>query len=257
MATLLDEILGVRSMLVNPLSQSPTPEDIIEELENVYQTVTNMGNNSGNSWQIETVTLVTTAGTREYQLDSDLVQDFYKPLLVTTVPENDSQPEYQLEFTELESLPSEWAWLGQNQGSLLWTSHSSQVIAFYRKMGVDSEEIWCEMRPTPNSTQQYKILYQVGDWWSNLAVTNYTLPNKEFRFHFRALAARNLLPKTRWSYGDDTAKKAEIKENLDRRIAMGTPILNDHLMSLDNSDAVAISSYADEVDSYVYPFRYR
>lgn len=253
--TLLTEINGVRSMLGDPLNQAPSIKEIMEELEAVYQEQTNLGNNTGHAWNVNSITLTVSAGQRTTIIDPGKATDFYKALVVTTVPTSDSNPEYTLEFTEIASLPQEWAFLGQNQGGLFSSSHSAMFIAFYRKMGTLGEEIVCEMRPTPNSTQQYTVWYQVGDWWDKVSANNdfaYQLPNKEFKFYFRALAARNLLPKAKWSYGDDKDRYAKIATMLDGRIARGEKIFTDHLASLDNSDIVVLDSWADTVDPYYY-----
>lgn len=259
-STLMNELNGVRSMLGNPLPQAPTIKDITEELEAVYQENTNIGNNTGIAWQVDSFVLTATAGQRTYVLDPDVVIDFYKALTVTTVPTSDSDPEYTLEFTEIEHLPQEWAWLGQNQGILLDSSHSSGLVAFYRQLGRAGEEIVCELRPTPNSTQQYTVWYQVGDWWERVfqnSDTAYTLPNKEYRFYFRALAARNLLPKCQWSYGQDKERYENIKEMLDRRIVMSKKVYDDGLATIDNADVIRLDSYADTVDPYYDYLRYR
>lgn len=257
--TLLNEILGVRSILGNPLPQSPSPEEILEELEAVYQDVTNLANNTGNAWAVDSFNITTVAGTRAYQLQPTEVTNFYKALIVTTVPPDSSTPEYTLEMAELEHLPQEWAWLSQNQGSLFWTSHSSQLVAFYRKMGTAGEEIWCELRPTPNSVQEYKILYQQGHWWDVATTkgTGFQLPHQEYKFHFRAQAAWNLLPRCRWSYGDDSGKLASIKTMLEGRIAKGAKSFDDYIAALDNQDTVWLDSYADIIDPYYYPLRYK
>jgi hypothetical protein len=254
-STLMTEINGVRSMLSNPLLQAPTIKDIVEELEAVYQENTNLSNNTGLPWQVNSFTLTATAGQRTYILDPDEVTDFYKALTMTTVPTSDSTPEYTLEFVEIEHLPEEWAWLSQNQGVLLDAGHSSHLAAFYRKMGTLGEEITCELRPTPNSTQQYTVWYQVGDWWDRVfdnSDTAYIMPNKEYRFYFRALAARNLLPKAQWSFGQNADQKNEIKEMLDRRIALSKKVYDDGLAAIDNAGIVRLESWADTVDPYEF-----
>lgn len=253
----LTEVLGVRSLLADPLNNAPSMDDIIEALEEVYQYVTNLTNNTGNAWQVDTLTISTTAGTREYQLDSEEVVDFYKALRVTTVPPDDSNPEYILEFTEVEQLSREWSWLGQNNGQLFSSSHSAQVIAFYRKLGTDGEELWCEFRPTPNADEDYKVLYQVGDWWDRVFAQGdmlYSLPNREYRFHLRRLAAELLLPKTQWSYDKvaDNARKMEIASVLSNAIARGSKAFDEHIASLDNADILQLDVWSDTQDGYNY-----
>lgn len=252
-------------MLGDCLPNAPSIEEIGEELSAVYQDVSNLANNTGAAWQIETYTLAVTAGTRTYQLDPALVTKFYKALAVTTVPANDGEPEFTLEFTELEHLPAEWGWLGQNQGQLMYSNHASGVLAFYRKISDSTgEQIFVELRPTPNKAESYKILYQVGAWWDSAFSAEgqqsaVILPNKEFRFHFRALAAKNLLgsDKVRWSFGDDSEKYKRISRSIDDRIARGAQAFENHLATLDNEDCVELLSWSDINDPYLSPVRYR
>lgn len=246
MSSLLTEIHGVRSILGNPLSNAPSPEDIAEALEEVYQYATNRTNNTGNAWQIGTLNIVTVAETTTYQIQTQY-DDFYKALSVVTVPETSSDPEYTLEFVEVEHIPSEWQWITSSGGRLYASTHSGKYIAFYRKMGTDGETIWCEMRPAPDDVETYKITYQVGDWWNRVADTDYTMPHKEHRFHLRRLAAQTLLPKCKWNYGDNNQIKAEIREVLDRAIMMGAKAFEDHIASLDQANVVELELFGDRV----------
>src|SRR4051812_17048578 len=96
--TVASEVTGVRVMLDNPLPQSPSFRDILDELEAEYQHVTNTTNNTGNAWQTNTHTLSSVIGQYQYQLE---LPDFFKALNATTVPSNvNADPEYTMEFTE-------------------------------------------------------------------------------------------------------------------------------------------------------------
>lgn len=245
MASLLTEIHGVRSVLGNPLANAPTPEDIAEALEETFQLVTNITNNTGNGWQIGTLNISATAGTYVYQIETPF-DDFYKALSVVTVPTNINDPEYVLEFTEIEHIPQEWAYLNET-GRLYYSTHSANFIAFYRKLGVDGETIWCEIRPVPAQDETYKITYQIGSWWDRIENTSFTLPHREFRFHLRRLAAQTLLHKCRWSYDEqkNALKKVEVGSILDRAIAMGAKTFDDHIASLDNADIVEMETFGD------------
>jgi hypothetical protein len=246
MASLLDEIYGVRSVLANPLEQSPSVEDIVEALQEVYQFATNRTNNTGNGWQINTTTIVALEGVFVYEISTPF-NDFYKALSVVTIPENDD-PEYALEFVEVEHIPTEWQWVTEQGGTLYGSStHSGRYIAFYRKMGTDGETIWCEIRPVPAQDENYKITYQVGDWWERVTSTDYEFPHKEFKFHLRRLAASTLLPKCRWSYDANAnrERKLEIGATLDRAIEMGAPAFDAHIASLDQANVVELETYSD------------
>lgn len=242
--SLLAEIHGVRSILGNPLSNAPSPEDITEALEEVYQYAGNRANNTGNSWQIGTLNITTVVDTYVYQIQTQF-DDFYKALSVVTVPSTTSEPEYTLEFVEVEHIPTEWQWITTNGGRLYASSHSAKYIAFYRKIGSDGESIWAEIRPVPDRVENYKITYQIGEWWSRVVDTDFTMPHKEHRFHLRRLAAAMLLHKCKWHYGDNNQIKAEIKETLDRAIAMGAKPFEDHIASLDNAGVVELELFGD------------
>jgi hypothetical protein len=235
----------VRSILNSPLSNAPTPEDIAEALEETYQWAINRTNNTGNSWQIGTMNIVTVADTWVYQIETQF-DDFYKALSVVTVPPNSTDPEYSLEFVEVEHMPSEWQWITSNNGRLFFSSHASQYIAFYRKLGADGETIWCEIRPVPSSVETYKITYQVGSWWDRIT-TDYEMPHKEHRFHLRRLAASTLLPKCKWHFGDNDKLKLEIRETLDRAIGLGAPAFEEHIASLDQANVVELETFGDRL----------
>jgi hypothetical protein len=246
LASLLTELHGVRSILGSPLDNSPSAEDITEALEEVYQLVVNRTNNTGNAWQIGTLNIVTAAETTVYQIETQY-DDFYKALSVVTIPETSSDPEYRLEFVEVEHIPQEWAYVTSQGGQLFSSSHSAQYIAFYRKLGEDGETVWCEIRPAPDGVEYYKITYQVGDFWQKVDDTGYGMPHKEQRFHLRRLAAATLLPKCRWSYdeGKNLIRKAEIEKTLERAIAMGAPAFESHIASLDQANVVELETYGD------------
>jgi hypothetical protein len=215
-------------------------------LEEVYQLIVNRTNNTGNAWQIGTLNIVTSAETGVYQIETPF-DDFYKALSVVTVPTG-NDPEYRLEFVEVEHIPQEWEYITSAGGRLFESTHSAKYIAFYRKLGLDGETIWVEIRPVP-SGETYKITYQVGDWWSRISSTDYGMPHKEQRFHLRRLAASTLLPKCRWSYdeGRNLSKKAEISAVLDRAIEMGAPAFESHIASLDNADVVELELFGDRL----------
>lgn len=249
-STPLTEIFGVRAMLNSPLNQSPSVLQIVEELEAEYQTLSNDLNNTSNAWAVETYTLTATQGVRAYQITAT---DFFKALVVTTVPANDAAPENVLEFTELEHLPQEWSWLGENHGQLLDSRHSSALIAFYRKLGTTGEEIWCEIRPTPIQTETYKITYMVGDWWSRVfGNSNYTysLPHPPMKHLIRAMVAKNLLLKgaVKWSYDPaENLRRAQFTlQSLEDKIARYNKIYQEYKDGLDGADIVYTTSWAQE-----------
>lgn len=252
MNTFLRDALGVRDMLGSPLEQSPSFEEIFFELDAEYQSLTNQLNLTGDAWTHNEITVTTVAGQRTYQI-LPTNNDFYKALKVVTVPDNISQdPEYVLEFAEVEHLSNEWAWLGQNKGQLFDSSHDSQLVAFYRKMGAAGEEVWIELRPTPASVQQYRIVYQQSVWeeLSRAAGKDYTSPHSALRTYIRCCAARNILQRQRvkWSFDEakNAARIASMLAGIETRIRTLQTEVNNYRLGLDHSDVVHIDAWADD-----------
>lgn len=253
--TLQEEILGVRVMLNNPLPQSPSFQDILEELEAEYTTLTNTTNATGNAWQVDNYTLTTVAGTYDYAITPVApAGDFFKALNVTTIPEDvDTSPQYMLEFTELEHIPNEWAWLGESRGQFMYSSHDSQIIAFYRKITSAGESLRCQIRPTPTQVQTYNILYQVSDWWSliddSLGLA-FTMPHSSQKFYLRALVAQNLLMKGNVSWSFDAVENYKmsnlVAKGLEMRLERYRQVFEEYRGTLDNPDLTEISSWAEE-----------
>lgn len=252
--TLQKEILGVRSLLGEPLDNAPSVVEIIEALEEVYQHVTNLTNNTGNAWQTSTVEFTTTVGVREYEIQPNRATNFYKPLVVTTVPANTTtEPEYILQMVEQEHLSQEWSWLSQNNGVLFYSSHSAFWVAFYQKISSKGNGVYCEIRPTPNKVETYKILYQVGDWWNTMETGekfDFLMPHHEHRFYLRRLAVNVLLDKkkVRWHYN-----KTENEREADKLRLLNTETLKElkpsfeaHIASLDNADIITLETYGDK-----------
>ncbi len=255
MSSVLNEVIAIRSLLNNPLPQSPSFESILEGIEAEYTLATQQTNNKGNAWQKAEVSFTTSAGVREYQILTD-DNDFDKPLVVTTVPANNSAyPEYVLEFTEVENISKEWGWTGTNKGQFTMSSHDSQLIAFFHKLTDEGDEVWCELRPTPSKAQVYKVMYQVGDWWARVFATQdlgYNLPYSMHKHYLRALVAQNLLYKCRWSFDAvaDAMTKKEIGETLANQISRHKPVYDEWIGSLVVPDVIEASAWANGWDFY-------
>lgn len=254
--TLSKDIDTVRSMLGDPLGQSPSVLDILEELRIEYQTLTNDLNNSTDAWMISTYNLTTVAGQYEYQLSTTGAAEasIGKVLSVVTVPADANlDPEYVVEFVEMDKFPKEWAWIARNKGAYAFSSHDGQLIAFYYQFSVgDGWLMNCQIRPVPAAAQTYKIIYQPGDWWdldSNLGV-GVTLPVESQKFLVCAVAAKNLLStgKVRWSYDEaaDDKKSLMILGSLNDRIARYLPIYDEFKEGLTKNDMLILDSWADE-----------
>lgn len=272
--TVKQEIQGVRGFLGNPLAQFPTTQDILEELAIEYQHITNRLNNTGNPWLVEDYHLETEIGVSDYRLDIDL-QNFYKPLNLYTIPEgtdisyntNTNKTglvldatnavgdgrEYSLEFIELEHISDKDNYLKPYSGWFFNSVFSSQKVAIYKKIDEDGERIYLKLRPTPILAQNYRLVYQVSDWWDTLFEFSnqleQKLPNSSQRAYVRALVSMNLLEKgvVKWSLNSNENKDrfSRIQTGLTRRIQRYKEDFDEYLTSLDNPDIITLDSQDD------------
>lgn len=252
--TLFTDVEGVRSMLGDPMPQAPTTLDILSELELEYQYLSNELNNTGNAWMIDSVNITTSAGVYEYNLTGSGLSSIGKVLSVVTVPSDDTvDPEYQLEFAELEHLPKEWAWLSENKGAYSFSSHDGQLIVFYLKYSsLDGWYPYCQIRPVPASAQSYKIYYQVGDWWNAESSVGMDLitPFPDQRGIVRALTAKNLIltGKVKWSFDEESNLRMGkiVLDGLNQRIIRYQKTFDEYKDSFDTPDITTQLSWADE-----------
>jgi len=246
-------ITRIRRRMGKPLPQSPSPKEITDRAIAFYRNATMQANNTGNAWATQEFTLTTDASVRRYEIT---VPDFSKALLVCTVPSSEpgvTQPELPLEFTQLEQLPNDWAFLNDTgwYWSLWWgtVSQRARYSAFYRMVdGSAGFKNFMEIRPTPIADEQYRILYQVGDWSQSMESNlNFKFPFPELDYYFEALTANSLLSVARWS-NDPAYNDAEYKRlsfGLVQDLALYKPTWDAYVASLSVTDIVYCDSFSD------------
>jgi hypothetical protein len=235
-----------------PLFQSPSPETILEIGVSEFQNATMRVNNKGDAWAIKEYVLTTTDDTRRYLITQP---DFGKALSVVTVPEDSRHFELELEFTELEQIPNDWAWLSNTQSAAsLWQSYgvsqSARYVAFYRQLETGGFKNYMEIRPSPIVGENYRVLYQVGEWGSQIASDlNFAFPFPEVGYYFIALTANCLLPYTRWTSDAvmDAATKAELKNQFVEDLQRYQETFDNFVASLHRPQLVYAESFADAI----------
>lgn len=253
--TPLKLITEVRRRLNGPLAQSPSPRVILDRALAEYRNAVIGANNSGNAWAVNEYTLTATADTRRYEITA---ADFSKALLIATVPAATGpiEPEMPLEFTQLERLPEDWAFLRDvGYWSLWWASVSQKArfAAFYRQKEAAGFKNYIEIRPTPDAGEQYRVLYQVGDFTGSVTSDlDFALPFPELDFYFVTLIADALLPYTRWSNdkNDDGDQLKMLAARFQTDLARYQKTYDDWIASLSVGDIVYADSYADSLGIY-------
>jgi hypothetical protein len=252
----LQLINQVRRRLRDPLNQSPTPRQILDRAIDEYRNAVMRANNTGNAWAVKEFTITTLDNVRRYETTAT---DFSKALLVATVPSSTPgvvEPETALEFTQLEQLPRDWEFLAKMSSWSLWgwnIPQNARYAACYRSVETTGFKNYIEIRPTPDAGEQYRVLYQVGDFSGSIASDlSFNFPFPELDFYFQTLVCDGLLPMTRWS-ADEAADDSLMKK-------LGTQYLKDlaryeqtfmnFVASLSNTDIVYGESFADYAGLY-------
>lgn len=236
-----------------PLAQSPSPTAILERAVDEFQNCTQKVSNRGDAWSIKEFVLTTEDNVRRYLIEQP---DFGKALLVATIPEDNRHLEMELEFTQLEQLPNDWAWLSNTQSGFgLWcgwgVSQRARYVAFFRQLESSGGfRPYMEIRPAPVADEEYRILYQVGEWGSQISSDLlFAFPFPEVGYYFVALVANCLLPITRWTADKvgDMATKTEIKAGLIEDLQRYQPVFDDFVSSLNHPKMIFAESYADSL----------
>jgi hypothetical protein len=246
MLTPIKFIDNVRRRLDGPLYQSPNPRTILDRAIDAYRNAVTTANNTGNAWAVNELIITALADTRRYEITA---ADFSKVLLIASVPQRPNDPEEVIEMSQIEQLPREWAWLNGDTAwySLWYNSARSIWAAAFRKSEANGFHSYLEFRPTPKAGEQYRVLYQIGDFKQNINKDNlidFQLPFPELDFYFIALVAKSLLAYTRWSNSleADMLKKKELSQAFDEDLAKYQNTFDDFIANLSTSDIV----YAEE-----------
>lgn len=241
----------IRRRLDGPLHQTPSPKQILELGIDEYSNATMKANNSGNAWAVKELTVTALADTRRYEITA---ADFAKALLVATVPQNELQePEMILEFTQIEQIPREWAWLSDSPSFSLWlwnVSQNARYAAVFRESTSTGFRNYLELRPTPEAGEEYRVLYQVGNWSGGITSDNlidFKLPFPELDFYFITLVADGLLAYCKWSNDpvENAMKAKTLSQSFEKALARYDQTFRDFIASLSVSDIVYADSFGE------------
>lgn len=225
MATLAEMISNVRLLLGDPLPQSPSVRHLFRHVLNHCQSVYNHLNNTSRSWATAEIPLAVAQGQSDYQLNAS---DWGKALLVYTEDEsNTAHWERTVPFYEVQNL--NLAYEGPRDGANWFagfvdgSNHTAFGIAFYRDQ--NGGNVSARIRPVPQASATYRILYSIGDWAGNAALGSVpVLPEHHHLIEVRS--ALSALPLAKWWSGND--KDAE-KLNQQQRLQHAAALRNDEM----------------------------
>jgi hypothetical protein len=234
MATIADICANVRTRLDTPRPQRPSPSDVLREVLAEVQSMYNRLNATTKPWAIGEKLLAVRAGVGDYEITD--APDFGKPLVVVThVTPGQVFTERNIDFAEIQNLatdaiytPDSANWMRAADGS----DFTAEKIAFYRIAGV----AYARIRPIPQASAQYRIIYAIGDFSSAAALTD--SPVLSEHHHLIAVrAAFNLLPQAEWSASAEANRehRKELAITLNAADARYTRDFDDYVASINQS----------------------
>lgn len=206
MATLFEQCSNVRRSLGDPLANNPSLAQTWQAIIRQAQSFYNQLNNTSAAWATGETQITVQAGQDKYLVSAP---NWGKCMLVSTAdPGNPGHWERWVPFYEPQNLllaydgPRDGAnWF---QGWIDGSNHTALGIAFQRENG----GIYAKIRPVPQASAIYKILYSIGDWASSAALGSIpVLPEHHQLIEIKA--ALSLLPLTEWWSVDPMADNAE------------------------------------------------
>lgn len=206
MATLLEQCSNVRRSLGDALPMNPSLSQTWQAVIRQGQSFYNQLNNTSAAWATGEIQLTVQANVSDYQINAP---NWGKCMLVSTVDAgNPGHWERWVPFYEPQNLllaydgPRDGAnWF---QGWIDGSQHTALGIAFLRQ----GNAIIARIRPVPQASATYNILYSIGNWAANAALGSIpVLPEHHQLIEIKA--ALSLLPLTEWWSVDPMADNAE------------------------------------------------
>lgn len=208
MATIQEMMSNIRLRLGDPLPEKPGPRPLLKAVLDHTQGLYNQLNNVSRGWSTKEVPLQVQAGSDDYLIAAS---DFGKPLLVFTQDSaNPSHWERPVSFYEIQNL--HLAYQGPKDGANAFASadgsnHTAAGLAFYR---VEGNAVRARVRPVPQASAMYRIIYMTGDWSSNAALDSSPVLTEHHQL-IEVRSALAVLPLSEWS--DDDKANQEKRRN--------------------------------------------
>lgn len=215
MSSITESISRVRELLDYPKESKPQIHRVYGAVIRHLQNRFNELNNTAEAWAYGETTLSAVDGTDTYTVSATA---FGKPISVVTYSTDDTHFERPVQMVKMSDIVFDWSVprnIADGWWSLDGSTHSATRIAFYRDAGTNT--VKCVLRPIPQASATYRILYTVGDWTDDVALTSTPLLSEHHHI-FEIPAALALLPSCEW--GED-GKKDEMKRGMLEKSLLG------------------------------------
>jgi hypothetical protein len=226
----------IRRWLGRPLEQSPSPDEILNQMLVEEQLMMNRLTNTGQPWSLLSVNLYAQSGKSDY-LISSLDGEPGKVYFVYRITNNENLPFISIEFDNFNEIQSGYIPSGVNQRLT-----SPERISFYRKYG-QTQEIRAVIQPVPRETLTYKVFFHTGQIDRLSATLDQPAILSEHSDFLDLKASLALLPYTCWR-ADTTVENQRYNSERRREIANGL------VMQLSTHERV-LDKYIENIDDPV------
>lgn len=242
MATLSEIKQRARIELLEPRAQRPSSLYLLQTVTTNIQCLLNELVNTGRPWVVGEFLL--TIGPNATEIVVPVGDEVGKVLEVLTYAPHDPDhieeiiPCYELQRLAWDfNLPRSVDIPYSNSG------HSAQRIAFYRKEGVN--QLYAQIRPLPQETATYKVLYSVGQWAETAALEESPLLPQHHHLVV-CQTALDALPAAEW-WDDEKMnrdRRAELRASLEPRIEKYSNQFRRHIRSITSPGQSRRRTYA-------------
>lgn len=234
----------IRVRLNEPLEGAPNGRRLLQALCSSVRTFYNRLDNSGHAWAVGEYNLRVRPNMDSYVLDG--LPSFGRPLSVVTLDRsNPSYVEREIDFYEIQNLALDWD-LPQNVGLYMagidGGPNNAMRVAFYHApagaagagaRGATPGGPSIRFRPVPQVSAEYRLLYSIGDWASEAALTD----SPALAQHHDLLicwASLICLSACEWGNGkeDDRDRRKELAAELEAERLRLEPEFNAYISSL-------------------------
>lgn len=209
MSTVYQMMVNARMRLGEPSAQRPSQRQLLQATLNHCQSLFNQISNSNETWAIGQNDLILTVqpNVEEYALSGGPTMG--KPFLMYTMDAtNPAHIEQMIPTYELENLLL--SYYGPRNAQFFWPTwtgsaqHTALGVSFYEKGGVDGW--YARIRPVPQVSAQYRIIYGLGNWVQQAALSSSPVLSEHHHL-LETRIALSVLPMTRWTDDEEADRK--------------------------------------------------
>ncbi len=217
MSTIFQMMINARMRLGEPSAERPSGRQLLQATLNHCQSLFNQISNSNEPWAVASNDLILTVSPNKEEYALAGGPSMGKPFLMYTMDSsNPAHIERMIPAYELQNLLTSSSG-PRNAQYYFWTctgtsQHTALGVSFYEKGGADG---WfARIRPVPQLSAQYRIIYGLGNWVQQAALTSSPVLSEHHHL-LETRIALSVLADTRWTDDAEADRKTREEKRID------------------------------------------